>query len=290
MGSSPGNGHPYSWSAIFNGYDPAIMAGCPYPTIPEYLSRQRFPEDAIAEAAVTHIWTQDRANAAHIAAASRIPTIVHAPEAMLGAIDGLLLARDDAERHREMAAPFLAAGVPVYIDKPLALSVAEAEAIYALEARPGLVFTGSALGFAPELKLTAVEAAQIGPIKTIEATTPKSWDTYAIHMIDPLVALCAGEGPILSHQAHGASPRHLDIAWSSGVAARVSALGDPTAAFQMRITGANGAVDKRFCDTFGAFKAALQAFIDIVSGRRPPQDRSAILAAIRLLEAGRDTR
>ena len=35
LGMVDGNGHPYSWSAIFNGYDPEEMAECPYATIPE---------------------------------------------------------------------------------------------------------------------------------------------------------------------------------------------------------------------------------------------------------------
>ena len=35
LGMIPGNGHPYSWSAIVNGFDPAAMAACPYPVIPK---------------------------------------------------------------------------------------------------------------------------------------------------------------------------------------------------------------------------------------------------------------
>ena len=40
LGMVEGNGHPYSWSAIFNGYDRAAMAKCPYPTIPDYLNKE----------------------------------------------------------------------------------------------------------------------------------------------------------------------------------------------------------------------------------------------------------
>ncbi len=40
LGMIEGNGHPYSWSAIVNGYDPAAMAACPYPVIPVYLGKQ----------------------------------------------------------------------------------------------------------------------------------------------------------------------------------------------------------------------------------------------------------
>ena len=36
IGISDGNGHPYSWSAIFNGYDYRIMKDCKYPSIVNY--------------------------------------------------------------------------------------------------------------------------------------------------------------------------------------------------------------------------------------------------------------
>ncbi len=40
LGMVDGNGHPYSWSAIFNGYDKDEMASCPYAGIPKYLNQQ----------------------------------------------------------------------------------------------------------------------------------------------------------------------------------------------------------------------------------------------------------
>src|SRR5215472_4872506 len=107
IGLSPGNGHPYSWSAIINGYDRRAMASCPYPAIPRYLGRQRFPAAALAGAAVTHIWTQDGDASEHIARAARIPNIVDRPDAMIGHVDAVLLARDDAENHYEHASAFL---------------------------------------------------------------------------------------------------------------------------------------------------------------------------------------
>ena len=40
LGFTEGNGHPYSWSAMFNGYDPAEMETCGFPVIPRYLEKQ----------------------------------------------------------------------------------------------------------------------------------------------------------------------------------------------------------------------------------------------------------
>ena len=38
LGMTEGNGHPYSWSAMFNGYDPEEMETCGFPVIPRYLT------------------------------------------------------------------------------------------------------------------------------------------------------------------------------------------------------------------------------------------------------------
>src|SRR3972149_10802337 len=121
IGLSPGNGHPYSWSAIFNGYDPVQMEKCGFSAIPRYLEKQRFPEDCIPEARVTHVWAQSKEISSYIAKAALIPNVVDRYTDMIGDVDGILLARHDAETHIDFAAPFLEAGLPVYIEKPLAL-------------------------------------------------------------------------------------------------------------------------------------------------------------------------
>ncbi|MCX5757941.1 MAG: oxidoreductase, partial [Candidatus Hydrogenedentes bacterium] len=64
LGMVDGNGHPYSWSAIFNGYDPEEMAAqCPFPVIGQYLGQQPRSSFGIGGARVTHVWTDEPADA-----------------------------------------------------------------------------------------------------------------------------------------------------------------------------------------------------------------------------------
>lgn len=287
IGMSPGNGHPYSWSAIFNGYDSDAMSTCPFPTIPIYLANQSFPDDGIGEASVTHIWTEERIVSENIAAAAYIPHVVDNLGDMIGAVDGILLARDDAERHFEFAAPFLDASLPVYIDKPLALSVEEAKRLYARERRRGQIFTCSALAFAREFQPTTTEMLRIGRLRFVEAVTPKDWDRYAIHVLEPLSNLLVNDGPIVRLSAGGTRSRHLDATWESGVEARVTALGDAHGPIALRLYGDAGWQELVFKDSFAAFRAALRRFTDIVLGRVLPQDPRPVLDLVRLIQAGR---
>ncbi len=130
------------------------MDECPFSSIPEYLSKQKFPKDTIKKAQVTHIWTQEVAVSLHVAKASKIMYVVNEMEDMIGKVDAVLLARDDAENHLKMSRPFLLAGLPIFIDKPLAYSLKEAKEILDLQQFENQIFTCSSLRYAKEFQLT----------------------------------------------------------------------------------------------------------------------------------------
>lgn len=287
IGLSPGNGHPYSWSAIFNGYDPVEMEQCGFPVIPRYLERQRFPEDGIALAEVTHVWCQDCEVAQHVAKAALIPNVVRDFTDMLGAVDGVLLARDDAKTHRHYAMPFLQAGVPIYVDKPLALTRADGEAMYAAQRYGGQLFSCSALRYASELMLSAEDRRSLGRIRAIHAMTPKDWDKYAVHVIEPAMNLIPDRGTFKQCHAWSADgTRSLAVTYSGGVQLHVHAAGDVAAPLSLRVVGTNGWKDLHFSNSFAAFKAALEAFIQSMRERRAVIPEAFTLEVVDLIEAG----
>ncbi len=287
LGLSPGNGHPYSWAAIFNGYDPAAMASCPFPVIPEYLGQRTFPEDSLAGAQVTHVWTQDRAISEHVAAAARIPTVVDEPAALLGAVDGILLARDDAEQHRAMARPFLEAGLPVYIDKPLAIDLREARRILDLQIRPGQVFSCSALRYAEEFHLSPAVREELGAIRHVAGSTPKAWETYAIHPVDAALGMLGPQGRITKSECVVSGDRtEVNLEWESGVTGAFSSLGAAAAPIAVEVFGERGSRRMVFSDAFSAFREALRRFIDGVDSPREGHE-AEILEALAVVEAGR---
>jgi predicted dehydrogenase len=287
LGLSEGNGHPYSWGAIVNGYDEAEMAGCPFPAIPRYLAAHSFPEEAIADARVTHVWTQDRAVSRRIAAACRIEQVVANPGEMLGEVDAVLLARDDAERHEELAGPFLDAGLPTYIDKPLATGVAAARRLFARQAAEGQLFTCSALRYAAELRLDPAAREAIGPVRRVLASAPKRWSRYAVHLIEPTLALLGDPGPIESHSASASGgAARLQVAWGSGLEAELETLGDVEAPIAFRVIGEAAERTLTFEDSFAAFKAALERFAAVARGKAEPIPEAEVLRVVELIELG----
>lgn len=265
IGLSEGNGHPYSWAAICNGYSPEHMKACGFPVIPQYLAEQRWPDARIPDVEVTHIWTQDVEMSYRVARASLISHVVDEPAVMLGQIDALLLARDDAESHLAFAAPFLEAGIPVYIDKPIALSLGDMDALYRLQQYEGQIFTCSALRYAKELKLSESDRERIGPIRHIQATTPKSWEKYAVHIIEPSLQIIGASVDIASVRSRtfAGGGRSVSVGFENGISADFSAFGKEIAVpLSIRIHGEWGWQELVFADAFSAFKTALSEFVE----------------------------
>lgn len=288
VGLSEGNGHPYSWSAIFNGYDPTVMENCGFPVIPRYLERQKWPADTISSGQVTHVWTQDVSRSTHIAKACYIDHVVDSFTDMIGEVDGILLARDDAKMHYDFCAPFLRAGLPVYVDKPLSLSLSDAERIYGLVKYPGQLFSCSALRFAQELQLTDERRSQLGTIKGISCITPKYWDTYSVHLVEPLMNMLSPTDHVVdSWVRRDRNFTCLVLIWESGIKTTITTMGDVSVPISFRVMGDKGWCDLTFNDTFTAFRVALQKFIDGVLHRQDYIPRQFTLDVVDIIERGR---
>jgi predicted dehydrogenase len=236
---------------------------------------------------VTHIWTQDRAVSHHVAAASLIPDVVDKLEDLIGQVDAVLLARDDAENHLTMAEPFLRAGLPIFIDKPLALTVAEAKQLFKLQQYPGQLFTCSALRFAKELQLTQRQRQRVGKIKHIQATISKDWAKYAIHLIEPVLQLINFEQKITGCQVNKTTDqRVVTLTWADGLMTTFTTLGTTPTPITLVIYGKKSSLTLTFTDTFSAFKSSLTEFVGVVKKRRPQVNQDFVLKAVEVVELG----
>ena len=288
IGLSEGNGHPYSWSAIFNGYNKKIMEDCGYSAIPKYLDRQNFPDVKIDTAKVTHIWTQDINLSHHIASATYIDNVVDDFNDLIKNIDAVLLARDDAENHLKIAKPFLDAGLPIYIDKPMALTVSDAKKLINLQRYEGQIFSCSPMRYSSELKLTDEQKNIVGEISSIHGYVPKSWDKYAVHIIEPILQMIPDKGKILNSRIWKNHDQVLLLAnFNSGVEIRVETFGKSASPIALRVIGKKGWVDLIFTDTFNTFRFTLIDFINGIINKDVRIPSEDIIEVVKLIEIGR---
>jgi hypothetical protein len=287
IGLSEGNGHPYSWSAIFNGFDELEMDKCPFPVIPTYLKKEKFPENFLTELGrVTHIWTQDPVISHKVATAAKIENIVTKKEDMIGQVDAILLARDDAENHFEMALPFIKAGLPIFIDKPFSLKLSEAKEMLALQKYESQLFTCSSLRFSNDFKLTKDEKDTLGEIVYVEGTIIKKWETYGVHILEPLIAQLPNRGKLIKVDSNKNGPFQIvNIKWENCLAT-LKLTGDVPSNLSISFSGNNDTIIKLYTDTFSSFKQALKTFVEMVQDKKIQIPRNETLEIVEILENG----
>lgn len=189
IGLNEGNGHPYSYSAVFNGYNEAALdTECPFEIIKQYLKAHHCNREFIPGAQVTHIWTQDRKLSESVARISNITNVVDHAEDMIGHVDGIIFSRDDIWNHWEMAKPFIASGLPIYMDKVMGSNLDTLDKFIAATGPDYPIMTASSFRFSPEVE-KAKQTLDPGKVKTIHAISPCIWIRYAAHLLDPICSM-----------------------------------------------------------------------------------------------------
>ena len=264
LGMIPGNGHPFSWSSIINGYDPAALARCPYAGITAYMSPHAPDTVGIPGARVTHLWTDDPTEAPLVAATALIPNIVAKPEDVIGQVDAVVISTDDGFDHVRRARPFIEAGLPVFVDKPLATSVEDLRTFIAWEKSGARFLSSSGLRYAPELDPYLDGKSTLGSLRWVSSVTAKTWERYGIHALEPVFRLTGpGFTSIRLETAPGLEVAHL--VHQSGTQVTLPVIYDGAATFgTLQLGGQAGLASFRFTDTYTTFRRQLVAFVEFL--------------------------
>jgi tetratricopeptide (TPR) repeat protein len=148
--------------------------------------------------------------------------IVDSIPALLEKVDAVLLESLDGRPHLEQARPVFEAKKPVFIDKPVAGSLADAIAIYRL-AREHEVpcFSSSSLRFSPGI-LGMRNSEQVGQVLGVAAYSPCSLEPhhpdlfwYGIHGVELLYTIM-GPGCERVSRAQTEGQEHVTGVWGGG--------------------------------------------------------------------------
>jgi predicted dehydrogenase len=292
LGMVDGNGHPYSWSAILNGrFDAELMRDCGFPVIPQYLGTQPPGALGIDGAKVTHVWCEDAARAKHIAAACFINNVLATPQAAIGQVDAVIIPTDIGEEHLERARPFIEAGLPVFIDKPMTTDAEHLKQFVEWKRAGKRILSTSAMRYAQEFLALKTRLSEIGEVRLITATTPKSWERYGIHAIEMIYGLLEPGGWLWAANAGDDKSSFVHLRHASGADAVIAAIDDLYGCFgHVNVYGTKGALPAKFSDTFSAFNAQLVAFVDFVRTGQDPFDFAQTVEQMKMIIAGTRSR
>ena len=270
LGITPGNGHPFSWSAIFNGYDPEAMAKVPYPTIPDYLGKEPKETLRIPGVHVTHVCCTGKGefDAESVSRASLIPKVVKDPTEVIGQVDAVVIATDIGSEHVERARPFVEAGLPVFVDKPLVDNAADLAVFsrWVAEGRP--IMSSSCMRYSKEYAPYRLSTNNLGALRYVNVTTAKKWETYGIHALESVYPI-VGPGFLTARNTGSAERNVVHFKHRKGFDLVVVATYDMVGSGLM-LCGTRGSDVVYAKDSYWSFRKQLESFIEYLrTGVRP---------------------
>jgi predicted dehydrogenase len=221
--------------------------------------------------------------------------IVDSIPALLNKVDVVLLESVDGRPHLEQVRPVFAAGKPVFIDKPLAGSLADAIAIDELGKRHNAIwFSSSSLRFYPGIaamrendkvgKVTGCDAW--GPCE-IQPTHPDLY-WYGIHGVETLYTIM-GPGCETVSRTHTDSTDEVVGVWKGGRVGTFRGIRPPgKGEYGATVYGTKDVVA---ADTrAGGYDPLLREIVKFFKTRRPPVASAETIEVMAFMEAADESK
>ena len=286
LGMTEGNGHPYSWSAMFNDYDPEHMRKCPFPGIPAYLDKQPKSTIGIPGALITHVCCDNRTDAEDVARCSLIPNVVDRPEDMIGEVDAVIVATDIGSEHVERCCPFIEADIPMLIDKPMVDNEKDLHMFTKWHNEGHHFVSSSSMRYTKELEPYYENHYELGMLMYICQPMCKKWETYGIHALEGIYPLL-GPG-FISIQNTGTYERNIiHITHESGCDVNIPLSVDMYGAFgNTMLIGSVSSVTVKSQDSYYSFKKQLDKFVYWLRKGEDPQPFSHTQELMKMVIGG----
>jgi predicted dehydrogenase len=287
IGINEGNGHPFSFAAIINGFDHQGMKDSGWDVIYNYLKIRDASEFGFDNVEVTHAWTQDPEQTKKLANASRIPNIVADVHDMLDEVDGVLIARDDYETHYPLAKTFLEEGKFVFIDKPLSLDITELR-FFKKYLENGTLMSCAGARYARELDEIRGNIDSFGELTLIRGTVVNSMEKYGIHMLDGIFGVTGFQAKSVS--CFQAKHTSMMIKNADNSLIHIDALGNSAKTLQFDFWSDQKRFHAETNDNFTMFRRLLADFIEMMRTEKPAIDPELVLNSMKVLIAANISR
>lgn len=250
-----------------------------------------------AAARVTALVGTDSQHNRALAARGDIRTIVPTSRELLGAVDALIVTNRDGALHRREAEPFLAAGIPVWVDKPLACSTSDAQALVAAAIGGEAPLTSySPVRWVPDTDRIVAQLPELGLLQLVTVTGPADPASeyggiffYGIHCADVAQRVAGSATSPVEVERTDAT---VTARYRAGAALVTLQLVRPDDAgqvpFHVTAVGRHGIVSSAVRLDDGYVEPGVAAFVRMLETGRPPLPYDDIVAPVSVLEQVRD--
>ena len=241
---------------------------------------------------VVGIWGQEEARTKEVAQEGQIDNIVTHPEDLLEMVDAIMVVDRHGDLHSEHTTPFLENGLPVYVDKPFAVSLADCRRMLEVaDASGALLSSCSPLRVAPATVALAEAAGNLGDIKVGHFAGPCDFESqyagpffYATHVAEIAIRLLNDEVESLNASRLGKNVA-VHVRWKSGVLTSFSYLGDAAYHFHVCLFGTQGMISQEIIGGYSSYAEVLKAFLLMIETNNRPLSHAELLHPIAIVHA-----
>lgn len=233
-----------------------------------------------------------------LARTGAIDVVVDDPAELIGQVDAAIISTRDGVRHREQAEPLLAAGMPIMVDKPLATSVRDAEAIITAADRGQTPLVScSALRFVPEIADFAASRDH-GQLRQLSISGPADPDSeysglffYGIHHVETALELLGnpvvkpGSLDVTVNRDGDTTTSLTRISEVDVVLTFIAPTGEDKTPFHAVATSTNGVMARELTLGPDYNAASLDTFVHAIESGSWPLDRDRLVAPVAVLES-----
>ena len=219
--------------------------------------------------------------------------IVDSIDDLLEKVDVVMILSIDGRTHLEQARPVFAAGKPVYIDKPVAASLAEAVEIFRLAKKQNVpCFTSSSLRYA-ERTLNIRQDPRLGELVGCDQYAPCTLEPhhpdffwYGIHGVEPLFTIM-GPGCVSVTRVHTEGTDLAVGVWSDGRIGTFRGIRQGQRGYGSTVFGSKGMVPG---GGFDGYEPLIIEIVKFFKTGKPPVSEDETLEIFAFMEAAEESK
>lgn len=259
----------------------------------EHFVRHFNLERDFGEARIEAVCGTDPERARYLAEVGRVPMVVNEPTALLGRVDAVIVGDRDGRLHRSHALPFLTAGLPVLIDKPLTVQVSDAvRLVDAAEQHHAPVTSFSALRWAAGLEMIRAAVKTTPPPHVLLATGPADvaspWgglSYYGVHMVEAALEVVSGAiGDVTAFACDGSVVATTTIGKIRVVFTFVPPTRRDAVPYHLQLVSRDQIVGSELTLADNYLRPVMEMFVDMITTGRPPLPYTELLAPVVILD------
>ena len=219
--------------------------------------------------------------------------IIGSIDALLAKVDVVLLESVDGRPHLAQVEPVLKAKKPVFIDKPVAGSLADALKIYALAEKYGTpCFSSSSLRFSPSIRALKTDP-KVGDVLGCDAFGPCSLEEhhpdlfwYGVHGVESLFTVM-GRGCVSVTRVRTEGTELVVGTWEGGRIGTFRGIRQGKADYGALAFGSKGIV---YASGYGGYEPLLVEVCKFFRTGRPPVEAEETLEIFAFMEAADESK